>query len=36
MAIKQAVTQHRRLLNSGWDILVFVVTDQMKLFVTAG
>lgn len=36
VAIKQAVKLHHLLLVSGWDILVFVVTDQVKLFVMDG
>lgn len=36
VAIKQAVKPHHHLLGSGWDILFFVVTDQVKLFVTDG
>lgn len=35
-AIKQALKLHHRLLGSGWDILVSVVTDQVKLFVMDG
>jgi len=36
VAVKQAVKPHRRLLDSGWSVLVFVVTDQVKLFVMEG
>lgn len=36
VAIKQAVKLHHHLLSSGRDILVFVVTDQVKLFVMDG
>lgn len=36
VAIKKAVKLHRPLLGSGWDILVSVVTDEVKLFVMSG
>lgn len=36
VAIKQAVKLHHHLLSSGWDILFFVVTGQVKLFVMRG
>lgn len=36
VAIKQAVKLHHHLLCSGWDTLVFVVTDQVQLFVMDG
>lgn len=36
VAIKQAVKLHHHLLCSGWDILGFVVTDQLQLLVMDG